>query len=96
MVTGTCVYFLQQVGGVSVLRLPSRDAYSFALQLVDILFTKEELQSSLLFKSKKSDKPGLDQGRVEKMMRLIERRYGNDWDNKTLTSKVNQKCRDKN
>ena len=52
-------------------------------------------KSSLLFKSKKSDKPGLNQGRVEKMMRLIERRYGNDWDIKTLTSKVNQKCRDK-
>lgn len=78
-----------------MLRLPSRDAYSFALQLLDILFTKEELQSSLLFKSKKSDKPSLDQGRVERMMRLIERRYGNEWDIKTLTSKVNQKCRDK-
>ena len=84
-----------QVGGVNVLRLPSRDAYSFALLLLDILFTKEELQSSLLFKSKKSEKPCLDQSRVEKMMRLIERRYGNEWDVKTLTSKVNQKCRDK-
>ena len=89
------MYILKQVGGVNVLRLPSRDAYSFALQLLDILFTKEELQSSLLFKSKKSEKPGLDQSRVEKMMRLIERRYGNEWDIKTLTAKVNQKCRDK-
>lgn len=48
------------VGGVNVMRLPSRDAYSLALQLLDILFTKEELGSSLLFKSKKSNKPGLD------------------------------------
>ena len=28
--------------------------------------------------SLKNGKPGLDQGRVEKMMRLIERRYGNE------------------
>ena len=26
---------------------------------------------------------------------LIERRYGNEWDIKTLTAKINQKCRDK-
>ena len=46
--------------GVNVMRIPARDAYSYGLQLMDILFTKEELSSSLLFKSKKSEKPGLD------------------------------------
>ena len=76
------------------MRIPSRDAYSFALQLLTILFSKEELSASLLFKSKKSEKPALDQGRVEKMLKIIEKRYGNDWDLKTLTQKVNQKCRD--
>lgn len=76
------------------MRIPSRDAYSFSLQLLTILFTKEELSASLLFKSKKSEKPGLDQGRVEKMLKIIEKRYGNDWDLRTLTQKVNQKCRD--
>ena len=46
---------------------------------------------SLLLKSKK---PGLDQGRVEHMLKLIERRFGNDWDLRTLSQKVNQKCHD--
>lgn len=82
------------VGGVNVMRLPSRDAYSFALQLLDILFTKEEQGTSLLFKSKKSEKPGLDRERVEKLLSFVERRYGDDWDIRTLTSKANQKCRD--
>ena len=41
------------INGINVMRIPSRDAYAFALQLVDVLFTKEELASSLLFKSKK-------------------------------------------
>ena len=75
------------------MRIPSRDAYSFGLQLLNILFTKKELAVSLLFKSKKSEKPGLEQGRVE-MLRLIEKRFGNDWDLRTLSQKVNQKCRD--
>ena len=39
-------------------------------------------------------KPGLDQGHVEKMLKLIEKQFGNDWDLRTLTQKVNQKCRD--
>lgn len=76
------------------MHIPSRDAYSFGLQLLNILFTKEELAVSLLFKSKKSTKPGLDQGRVEKMLKLIERRFGSDWDLRTLSQKVNQKCHD--
>lgn len=37
-----------------LMQIPSRDAYSFGLQLLDIFFTKDELSSSLLFKSKKS------------------------------------------
>ena len=76
------------------MRIPSRDAYSFGLQLLDILFTKEKCYVSLLFKSKKSTKPGLDHERVEKMLRLIERRFGGDWDLRTLTSKIDQKCHD--
>lgn len=68
--------------------LPSRDAYSFALQLMDILFTREELASCLLFKS---DKPALDQAKVE---RYVEQKYGDKWDIKMLTAKANQKCCD--
>ena len=49
-----------KINGISVSRLPARDAYSHGLRLLDILFTKEELAGSLLFSSKKSNKPGLD------------------------------------
>ena len=38
--------------GVNLLRILTRDAYSDGLQLMDVLFTKEELSGSLLFKSK--------------------------------------------
>ena len=51
-----------------MMRLQSRDAYSFGLQLMDLLFTKEELSSSLLFISKKSEKPGLNPERVNKLL----------------------------
>jgi hypothetical protein len=43
---------------------------------MDILFTKEEMASSLCFKSKKSSKPGLDQGKVEQLLKLVEKRMG--------------------
>ncbi len=83
------------INGINVMRIPSRDAYAFALQLVDVLFPKEELGSSLLFKSKKSSKQGLDSARVQQLLSLLDKRYGAErWDIKTLTSKVNQKCRD--
>ena len=83
------------INGVNVMRLPSRDAYSFALQLMDILFTREELASCLMFKSKKSDKPALDHEKVEKILQYVEQKYGLDkWDIKTMTAKANQKCRD--
>ena len=41
-----------------MMRVPARDAYAFALQLMDALFTKEEMSRSLLYKSDKSEKPG--------------------------------------
>ena len=122
-----------QVSGTNLLRLPARDAYSYALSLVDIIFTKEELSSSLLFKSAKSEKPGLPKLGVDKLfgkwrskgsvpaslkevcnvawscsshysffvlcslllpIACIEKRYGKSYEIRTLTSKVNQKCRD--
>ena len=82
------------INGINVMRLPARDAYAFGLQLLDILFTKEELGSSLLMKSKKSEKPGLDSARVQQLLSLIDLRFGDKWDIKTLTMKCNQKCRD--
>lgn len=82
------------VNGVNVFRIPSRVAYSYGLQLMDLFFTKGEMASSLLFQLKKSEKPPLDKERVNKMIRFIEKRYPSGWDLKTLTAKVNQKCRD--
>ena len=39
------------INGINVMCIPSRDAYSCALQLMDLLFMKEEMVGSLLFKS---------------------------------------------
>ena len=57
-------YNIEQVNGVNLLHIPARDAYAYGLQLMDALFTKQELAGSLIFKSKKSEKQGLDQDRV--------------------------------
>ena len=57
-----------QVDGVNLLRIPARDAYAYGLALMDKLFTREEMATSLLFKSKKSKKPGLESERVEKLL----------------------------
>ena len=62
------------VNGIHILRLPSRDAYSYALQLMDVFFTKEELARSLVFKSKKSTKPPLNQQKVEQIIGFVKRR----------------------
>ena len=56
------------MNGINILRLSARDAYAFGQQLLDILFTKEELSGSLLFKSKKSTKPGLDRECVDRRL----------------------------
>ena len=49
------------LNGINIMPIiPSRDAYSFALQLMDMIFCKDKLVSALLFKTKKSSKPGLD------------------------------------
>ncbi len=81
--------------GINVMHLPAKNAYSFGLQLMEVIFTKEEMANSLLFKSKKSSKPGLPPEKVSKFLSLLDKRYGSDsWDVKVLTSKVNQKCRD--
>ena len=50
------------------MRLPAPSPYTFALSVLDVLFTKEELSSSLLFSSKKSEKPALDHTRVETLL----------------------------
>ena len=44
---------------------PIMHIYTFALSAISVLFSDEELGGSLLFKSKKSEKPGLEPKRVE-------------------------------
>ena len=82
--------------GVNLLRIPTRDAYLYGLQLMDTLFTKEELLGSLLFKSKKSEKLELDSEQVAKLLSYIDKHYGDEWDIKTFRDKASQKCRDAN
>ena len=84
----------KRVKGIDVMKLPTRDAYSFGLQLLDLLFIKEERVGSLMFKSKKSKKPALDEQKVTQLIELVQLRFGNDWNMKLLQAKVNQKCRD--
>lgn len=42
------------------MKIPSRDVYAYALSVLDVLFTKKELEESLLFASAKSTKPPLE------------------------------------
>ena len=53
---------------MNLLRIHSATPYGYALTLLDTLFTREEQHQCLLFKSKKSEKPGLDTVRVEKLL----------------------------
>ena len=73
------------INGINVMRISSRDAYRFTLQLMDVLFMKEELASSLIFQSKKSDKPALDPQRVQQLLNFVDKWYADNWDLKTLT-----------
>ena len=38
------------IKGVNVSQLPCRNVYTYGLKLIDMLFTKEELKNSLLYK----------------------------------------------
>lgn len=85
------------VDEVDISSLPAKDAYAYALTLLDTLFTKKELGGSLMFKSTKSIKPALDEKRVKQLLTLVQQRYKpHEYDIKVLISKVNQKCRDSN
>jgi len=85
------------IDGVDISSLPAKDAYGYALTLLDSLFTKEELGGSLMFKSPKSIKPALDEKKVTQLLTLVQQRYKpHEYDIKVLISKVNQKCRDSN
>ena len=68
LITCYVLFLFQQAGSVNLMRLPAATPYAFGLAVVDALFTKQELASSLLFESKKSEKPPLDPKRVETLL----------------------------
>ena len=84
------------INGKNVMRLPATGLYNFAFKLLDMMFTKEELSNSLLYKAKRSDRSALDSEKVERLIYLVNERYGarDGWDEKTFITKLNQKCRD--
>ena len=47
--------------------IPARDAYAYALALMDVLFTPDEMSTSLILASKRSLKAGLDDAKVTKL-----------------------------
>ena len=61
-------------------RLAAKDPYQFVLQGMDILFMKQEMAASLLFKSKspRSNKPPLDPKRVEVLLQAVDTKFGVD------------------
>ena len=52
------------INGIDIIHMPCRDGYQFGLDLLDMLFTPEELARSLVYKSKKSNKDALDKDKV--------------------------------
>ena len=59
-------YFHIQVNGITLKQVPAKDPYSYARNILDVLFTKEELSISVLLKTKKKvKKPPLSPGQVQ-------------------------------
>ena len=59
---------IHKVNSINLKMIHARDAYAYALALMDILFTPAEMSSSLLFASKRSLRPTLDIVKVEKLL----------------------------
>lgn len=60
----TCKFVIKE-SGVHLLNLRAPTPSKYALQLMDILFTDEEMSSSIYEVSKRSSKPGLDAEKVQ-------------------------------
>ena len=61
--------------GIDLRRVYGSNPYTYGLNLMDALFDKDKLSKSLLFGSKKSDKPGLDKDRVKMLFETIEEKF---------------------
>ncbi len=49
-----------QYNGIQLLSIQGKDAIAYGRAVLDVLFSKEEQKKSLLYASKKSNKPGLN------------------------------------
>nr|XP_058945383.1 uncharacterized protein LOC131773419 [Pocillopora verrucosa] len=85
--------------GINLLNVkaPPKEPQKCALHLLDKLFTKKELSEGILFQSKRSLKPPLDEARVSKMFDVLNAQYTAEKIQKyrqAIIDACNQKCRD--
>ena len=64
----------QIVKGVDVMPIPTHNAYTFGLQLLDKFFTKDELGSCIAFQGTRSKKTLLNQEKLCQLIELITQR----------------------
>ena len=64
----TIITFFLQYNGINLLRVTAKEATAYGRSLLDLLFTKTEQKQSLLYSSKKSNKPALDREKVDLLM----------------------------
>ena len=66
--------FQLQVDGVNLLKinLNAKDAIAYGRALLDRLFSKQEQRTSLLFATAKSNKPALNQEKVELLLSKLQ------------------------
>ena len=63
--------FLPQENGINLLKLRAVDPEKYSLQLMDFLFTDQEMASSCYVASQRTKKPGLDAEKIA----LLEGNY---------------------
>ncbi|KAL5489036.1 hypothetical protein EMCRGX_G018081 [Ephydatia muelleri] len=85
--------------GLKLLEIRASDIFKYSLQLMDALFSEEELSSScyqVAGRGTLSDKPPLSPRRVKCMEDCIKKKFGKQFDSHhvEIRKKCNQKCRD--
>ena len=61
------------INGKNTMRIPATGLYNFGFQLLYMLFTKDELSKSLLYKTPRSSKLALDEEKVQRLLHLVEK-----------------------
>ncbi len=60
------------MNGINLKQIPARDPYAYGRNMLEVLFSKEELAKSVVVKSKKSEKPPLSPKRVQVLFGMFE------------------------